>query len=181
MDYSAKWLCLYSTKGMFKDKDCPHVSFCRREYTDICSSPCKDFPITFTTAYGSLLYMLNLCREYCTLPDNSLQRFSCRPNLVLGFSRSLNSLIMSLLTILNRRRRSPPNYMKRICIVLLTSLVSYFVFLSALNSGRKIALPLRLIRRRSINAAIWFGLCLRDTFFVRNFNIDWTLHLAGQA
>jgi hypothetical protein len=27
--------------------------------------------------------------------------------------------------------------------------------------------PLRLLRRRSINAAIWFGLCLGGVFFVR--------------
>ncbi|CAG8908835.1 unnamed protein product [Penicillium egyptiacum] len=41
-------------------------------------------------------------------------------------------------------------------------------------------IPLRLLRTRSIGAAILFGLCLGSVFFVRCSNADFMLHLADQ-
>lgn len=68
-------------------------------------------------------------------------------------------------------------------ITLLTVAGVLFCFFVGVEYWRKDSaiIPLRLLRRRSIIAAILFGACLGGVFFVGNPKADITLHLADQV
>lgn len=71
----------------------------------------------------------------------------------------------------------------RIIALLTVACVLYFSFIGIEYWKKDNAIiPLRLLRRRSIGAAIWFGICLGGVFFVSRSNeVDLTLYLADQS